>query len=72
MEIAMSPKQARVIKTTEDDVTIYQIIGLENNPKAFKNTYLELLNLIKLNMLKIVSAGESIPVIRTHQSLEIH
>lgn len=63
---------ARLIKTIENGVTIISIIGLENSPKAYKSMYLLLVNEIKQNMLKIISKGESVPVIRVYPSLEIH
>ncbi len=63
---------AEIIKTRENGVTIIRIMGLDNHPQAYKHTYQRLLREIQQNMLKIISSGEAVPVIRVHQSLEIH
>ncbi|MBN9286744.1 MAG: hypothetical protein BGO43_02370 [Gammaproteobacteria bacterium 39-13] len=63
---------AGIIKTTEDGVTIITILGLENYPQAYKQAYLEIAAEIQKNMVRIISRGESPPVIRINRSLEIH
>ena len=63
---------AGIVKTREDGVTIIKILGLENNPKAYKRAYQQVQQEIKQNRLKLISTGEAEPVIRTYPSLEIH
>lgn len=61
-----------IIKTTEDGITVITILGLENDPQAYKQAYLELTAEIQKNMMRILSRGETPPVIRINRSLEIH
>jgi hypothetical protein len=63
---------AEIVKTRENGVTIYSIEGLENHPKAYKLAYLHLSKEIQQKMMRIVSSGEPVPVIRVQASLEIH
>lgn len=63
---------AEIIKTKEDGVTILTILGLENYPHAYKQAYQEITAEIRKNMMRIISRGESPPVIRINRSLEIH
>lgn len=62
----------QIIKTKENGVTVFNIIGYENDPHGYKSIYLQLVDEIKKNMYYFVSNGESIPVIRTRHSIEIH
>lgn len=63
---------AEIIRTREDGVTVIRILGLENNPKAYKRAYQQLMREINQNKLRMISTGEADPVVRVHPSLEIH
>lgn len=63
---------AELIKTKEDGVTIITILGLENNPKAYKRAYEQVIKEIKQQRLKLLSSGEAEPIVRVYPSLEIH
>ncbi len=62
----------RIVKVKENGVTVFKIIGYEDDPHGYKSTYLQLVEEIKKNMYHFVSNGESIPVVRSRQSIEIH
>lgn len=65
-------RYAKIRQLKEDGVTIINILGLDNHPRAFKRTYEQLQKDIVKNRFKFISAGEPEPVIRVLHSFEIH
>lgn len=55
-----------------DGVTIFEIFGLENDLKAYKEVLKGLKAEIQKQKMKIIASGQPIPVVRTPQSVEIH
>lgn len=65
-------RYAKICQLKEDGVTIINILGLENHPRAFKRAYQQVQKDIEKNRFKFISAGEPEPVIRVLHSFEIH
>lgn len=63
---------AKISKKVENGVTVITILGLENNPKAYKDAYLQLMREIELQKFKLLNAGLGFPIVRVLPSLEIH
>ncbi|MCS5711384.1 hypothetical protein [Candidatus Berkiella aquae] len=65
-------RQGKIRQVKEDGVTVIDIIGLDDHPKAFKRAYQHVQKDIRKNRYKFISAGEPEPVIRVTHSFEIH
>jgi hypothetical protein len=65
-------KYAKIRQMKEDGVTVINILGLDNHPRAFKRAYEQVQQDIVKNRYKFISAGEPEPVIRVTHSFEIH
>jgi TRAP-type C4-dicarboxylate transport system substrate-binding protein len=65
-------KHAKIRQIKEDGVTVIDILGLDNHPRAFKRAYEQVQKDIQKNRHKFISAGEPMPVIRVLHSYEIH
>jgi len=65
-------KYAKILQIKEDGVTVINILGLDNHPRAFKRAYEQVQKDIRNNRYKFISAGEPEPIIRVTHSFEIH
>ena len=66
-------KKGVIQKCIEDDITVFRIIGFENDPQGYKKVYLALSQDLHKQRVKIWSSGKGTPVIRqSHASMEIH
>jgi hypothetical protein len=70
----MTTKQKKmgIKRIKSDGVTVFEILGLENDIKAYKEVLKGLHAEIQKQSMKIVAAGQPIPVVRLPHSLEIH
>lgn len=67
-----SQKKTGIKRIKSDGVTIFEIFGLENDIKAYKEVLKGLQAEIQKQRMKIIAAGKPLPVVRTPFSVELH